>query len=117
LAYCTFSPDDIWGWLWSNWWSERRLQEKPKYSEKTCPSATLPHHKSHMPRSCFEPRIAAVGSQRLTAWAMARPFLSPISSPLTTRRVTVEVFDPASTRVTSWNYWTYFNIYILPVWE
>jgi hypothetical protein len=26
-------------------------------------------------------------------------FFSPISSPLTTRRVTVEVFDPASTRV------------------
>jgi hypothetical protein len=30
---------------------------------------------------------------------MARPFFSPISSPLTTRRFTVEVFDPASTRV------------------
>jgi hypothetical protein len=26
-------------------------------------------------------------------------FFSPISSPLTTHRVTVEVFDPASTRV------------------
>jgi hypothetical protein len=26
-------------------------------------------------------------------------FFSPISSPLTTRRVTVDVFDPASTRV------------------
>jgi hypothetical protein len=73
LAYCTFSPNDIWGWLWSNWWSERRLQGKPKHSEKTCPSSTLSHHKSHMPRSGFEPRPAAVGSQRLTAWAMARP--------------------------------------------
>jgi hypothetical protein len=29
-------------------------------------------------------------------------FFSPISSPLTTRRVTVEVFEPASTRVTFW---------------
>jgi hypothetical protein len=28
-------------------------------------------------------------------------FYSPISSPLTTRRFTVEVFDPASTRVTA----------------
>jgi hypothetical protein len=28
-----------------------------------------------MPRSGFEPRIAAVGSRRLTAWAMARPTL------------------------------------------
>jgi hypothetical protein len=61
------SPDDIWGWLWSNWWSERRLQGKPKNSEKPCPSATLSHHKSHMPRSGFEPRTAALGSQRLTA--------------------------------------------------
>jgi hypothetical protein len=30
--------------------------------------------KSHMPRSGFEPRTAAVGSQRLTAWAMAQPY-------------------------------------------
>jgi hypothetical protein len=37
------------------------------------PSATLSHHKSHMTRSGFEPRTAAVGSQWLTAWAMARP--------------------------------------------
>jgi hypothetical protein len=34
------SPDDRWGWLWSNWWNEG-WQGKPKYSEKTCPSATL----------------------------------------------------------------------------
>jgi hypothetical protein len=31
------------------------------------PSATLSQHKSHIPRSGFEPRTAAVGSQRLTA--------------------------------------------------
>jgi hypothetical protein len=49
------------------------LQGKPKNSEKTCPSSTLSHHKSHMTRSGFEPRTAAVGSQRLTAWAMTRP--------------------------------------------
>jgi hypothetical protein len=34
------APDDKWGWLWSNWWNED-WQGKPKYSEKTCPSATL----------------------------------------------------------------------------
>jgi hypothetical protein len=34
------APDDWWGWLWSNWWNED-WQRKPKYSEKTCPSATL----------------------------------------------------------------------------
>jgi hypothetical protein len=27
-------------WAWSNWWNEN-WQGKPKYSEKTCPSATL----------------------------------------------------------------------------
>jgi hypothetical protein len=39
LAYCT-APNDRWGWLWSNWWNED-WQGKPKYSEKTCPSAIL----------------------------------------------------------------------------
>jgi hypothetical protein len=51
------APDDRWWWLWRNWWNED-WQEKPKYSEKTCPRATL---------------SAMVGSQRLNAWAMARP--------------------------------------------
>jgi hypothetical protein len=36
------------------------------------------HHKSHMTRPRLEPRAAAVGSQRLTAWAMARPSLGVI---------------------------------------
>jgi hypothetical protein len=30
----------MWWWLWSSWWNEDS-QGKPKYSEKTCPSATL----------------------------------------------------------------------------
>jgi hypothetical protein len=34
------APDNSWGWLCSNWWNED-WQGKPKYSEKTCPSATL----------------------------------------------------------------------------
>jgi hypothetical protein len=34
------APDDRWWWLWSNWWNED-WQRKPKYSEKTCPSASL----------------------------------------------------------------------------
>jgi hypothetical protein len=33
------APDDRW-WLWSSRWNED-WQGKPKYSEKTCPSATL----------------------------------------------------------------------------
>jgi hypothetical protein len=35
-----YKPQMIWGWLWSNWWNED-WQGKPKYSEKTCPSAAL----------------------------------------------------------------------------
>jgi hypothetical protein len=37
LAYCT-SQDDRWWWWWCLW--NEYLQRKPKYSEKTCPSAT-----------------------------------------------------------------------------
>jgi hypothetical protein len=34
------APYDRWEWLWSSWWNED-WQGKPKYSKKTCPSATL----------------------------------------------------------------------------
>jgi hypothetical protein len=34
------APNDRWWWLWSNWWNENR-QGKPKYWDKTCPSAPL----------------------------------------------------------------------------
>jgi hypothetical protein len=33
-------PEDRWWWLLRNWWNEG-WQGKPKYSEETCPSATL----------------------------------------------------------------------------
>jgi hypothetical protein len=33
--------------FWSNWWNEN-WQGKPKYSEKTYPSATLSTTKSHL---------------------------------------------------------------------
>jgi hypothetical protein len=36
LAYCTCTG---WLWEWRIWWNE--WQGKPKYSEKTCPDATL----------------------------------------------------------------------------
>jgi hypothetical protein len=40
--YCPIvpAPCDKWRWLWRNWWNED-LQGKPKYSQKTCPTATL----------------------------------------------------------------------------
>jgi hypothetical protein len=34
------APDDRWWWRWSSRWNEN-WQGKPKYWEKTCPSATL----------------------------------------------------------------------------
>jgi hypothetical protein len=37
MAYCTWPG---WLWWWSNWWNED-WQGRPKYSEKTCPNATL----------------------------------------------------------------------------
>jgi hypothetical protein len=37
MAYCTCPG---WLWWWTIWWNED-WQGKPKYSEETCPSATL----------------------------------------------------------------------------
>jgi hypothetical protein len=55
-----------------SWWDERFWQGKPNYSEETCPDATL----STINPTCHtwaRTRAAAVGSQWLTASAMARP--------------------------------------------
>jgi hypothetical protein len=75
LAYCT-CPGWLWGWR--SWWNERFWQGKPKYSEKTCPDATL----STTNPTCqtrARTRAAAVGSQRLTASAMAQPQYSSLA--------------------------------------
>jgi hypothetical protein len=42
-------------------------------TRRNLPQSHFVHHKSHITRPGLEPRAAAVGSQRLTAWAMARP--------------------------------------------
>jgi hypothetical protein len=61
------APDDRWGWLWRNWWNAD-WQGKPKYSDKTCPSATL---------STTNPTWLDLGLNPgrggKPAWAMARP--------------------------------------------
>jgi hypothetical protein len=49
-------------------------QGKPKYSEKTCPSAILSTTNSTC-QTRARTWAAAVGSQRLTAWAMARTLI------------------------------------------
>jgi hypothetical protein len=59
-------------WWWRNWWNDD-WQGKPKYSEETCPSATLSTTNSTYSVR-MRTRAAAVGTQRLTAWAKARLF-------------------------------------------
>jgi hypothetical protein len=68
MAYCTCLG---WLWWWRIWWNED-WQGKPKYSKKTCPSTTLSTTNPTW-KTRARTRAAAVGSQRLTAWAMARP--------------------------------------------
>jgi hypothetical protein len=49
---------------------EWRLAGETEVLGENLPQRHFVHHKSHMTRPGFE---AAIGSQRLTAWAMARP--------------------------------------------
>jgi hypothetical protein len=58
--------DDVWGWVWSSLCNE--WQGKPKYSEKTCPSAALSTTNPTWPDPGWNP-----GRRWLTAWATARP--------------------------------------------
>jgi hypothetical protein len=53
---------------------EWKLAGETEVLGENLPQRHFVHHKSHMTRPGLEPRAAAaVGSQRLTAWAMARP--------------------------------------------
>jgi hypothetical protein len=55
---------------------EWRLAGETEVLGKNLPQRHFVHHKFHMTRPGLEPRAATVGTQRLTAWAMARPSLS-----------------------------------------
>jgi hypothetical protein len=66
------APDDRWGLLWSNWLNED-WQGKLKYSKKTTPAPLCPPQ-IPLDQTQDRTRPAAMGSQRLTAWAMARPW-------------------------------------------
>jgi hypothetical protein len=67
LAYCASL-----GWQWRWLWRSRRNVDwqgkKPKFLEKTCPSATFIHHKIPHDQTRVWTRAAAVGSRRVTAW-------------------------------------------------
>jgi hypothetical protein len=63
------APDGRWRWsLWSNLCGAN-WQAKPKFSEETCPSATLSTTSLTWPDPSSSP-----GRRRLTAWALAQPF-------------------------------------------
>jgi hypothetical protein len=51
---------------------EWRLAGETEVLGENLPQRHFVHHKSHMTRPRLEPWTAAVGSQRLTAWAMAK---------------------------------------------
>jgi hypothetical protein len=98
MAYCT-CPGWLWGWR--IWWN-KNWHEQPKYSEKTCPSDTLSTTNPTWPDSVSNP-AAAVGSQRLTASAMARPIFcvhlyTEVWSLLDTCMSTLEPTVPGSGR-------------------
>jgi hypothetical protein len=67
LAYCT-GPG--WLWWWRNCWNDD-WRGKPKYSEKSCPSAALSTTNPTWPDRAWT-QAATVRGQRLTAWAMAQ---------------------------------------------
>jgi hypothetical protein len=67
LAYCTCPG---WLWWWRNWWNDH-WQGKAKCSEKTYPNTTLSTTNLTWSDRAWT-RAAAVGSQRLNAWATAR---------------------------------------------
>jgi hypothetical protein len=57
-------------WLWWRIWWNENWQGKPNYSEKTRHSATLPTTNTTWP----DPGSNPGRRQRLTAWAMVRPY-------------------------------------------
>jgi hypothetical protein len=69
--------DDGWWWVSSSRWHD--WQRKLKYLEKSCPSDVLSTTIPTWPNRT-RTRASAAGSQRLTAWATARPKICNASS-------------------------------------
>jgi hypothetical protein len=87
--------DDFWkiGGMKTGW-GNRSTRRKPTPAP-LCP----PQNPTWQTRSRTPDRSGGKPATNRLSYGVARPIFSPISSPLTTHRVTVEVFDPASTRV------------------
>jgi hypothetical protein len=103
LAYCA-SLGWYWRWLWRSRWNVD-WQRKPKFSEKTCPSAIFVHHKIPHEQTRVRTLAAAVGSRRLTAWAMARPNVYFILGSFSVRfpaRVTLSLYRFSSLSSAKW---------------
>jgi hypothetical protein len=62
---------------------------KPKFSEKTCPGGTFVNHKIPHDQTRVWTRAAALGTRRLTAWAMARPLAQSLRHYAASRKVAV----------------------------
>jgi hypothetical protein len=92
LAYCS-CPRWLWGWR--SWLNEWFWQGKPKYSEKTCPDATL----STTNPTCqtrTRTRATAVGSQWLTTSAMERPKLPVVTKDASNHQSSMHLISPQS---------------------
>jgi hypothetical protein len=78
---------------------EWRLGGETEVLVENLPQRHFVDHKSHMTRPGLEPRAAAVGSQRLTAWAMARP---NVPSSQTFKSYTQNMHQPNTLCVWCW---------------
>jgi hypothetical protein len=82
---------------------EWRLAGETEVLGRNPPQRHFVHHKTHLTRPGLEPLAAALGSQRLTAWAMAWPFfIQKLGTKIliTSRKFTVTLACHFNTTVT-----------------
>jgi hypothetical protein len=122
-----------WWWMWSSRWNEN-WQGKPKYSEETCPNATLPATNPTWPDLCSNPGCRGVmqATNRLSSGtAPSLGLLSVLKDELvhsfgtllnvyqTTRRHIpggriVQISTPCCHRCSSWGQDCWFRLWSRP---